>query len=241
MIVLFTDFGAGGPYVGQMKAVLHRLAPGVDIIELLADAPAYDVEAAAYLLAAYAAGFPPATVFLCVVDPGVGTVRRAAAIEADGRWYVAPDNGLLNVVATRAGRLYWWDITWRPQRLSASFHRRDLFAPVAARLAQGGAVPSERADTTERLRPGWPDDLARIVYVDHFGNAITGMRASELDDDRVIAAAGRRLGRARTFADTPQGEAFWYENANGLAEIAVNGGRAADVLGLSVGTAVRVI
>jgi len=137
MIVLFTDFGLDGPYVGQMKAVLHRDAPGVPVIDLFADAPAFDAKRSAYLLAAYAEEFPAPTVFLAVVDPGVGGARRPLMVEADGRRYVGPDNGLFEIVWRRARRRRGGAITWRPERLSASFHGRDLFAPVAARLAVG--------------------------------------------------------------------------------------------------------
>ena len=105
MIVLFTDFGAAGPYVGQMRAVLAREAPGVPVIELFNDAPAFDAMSSAYLLAAYVGEFAPGSVFLCVVDPGVGGAREAVALAADGRWYVAPDNGLRAFVARRADRV----------------------------------------------------------------------------------------------------------------------------------------
>ena len=241
MIVLFTDFGLSGPYVGQLKAVLARAAPEVPVVDLFADAPAHDVEAAAYLLAAFAPAFAAGDVLLCIVDPGVGTEDREAAVAcADGRFFVGPDNGLFNVIAVRARALRWWEITWRPERLSASFHGRDLFAPVAARLARGQAVPGTEVEAAARIRPGWPEDLARIVYIDRFGNAMTGLRGGELGPAAVIEAGGRALSFARTFGAVPEGAAFWYENANGLAEIAVNRGRADDVLDLALGAAVTV-
>jgi S-adenosylmethionine hydrolase len=240
MIVLFTDFGLDGPYTGQMKAVLHRMAPGVPVIDLCADAPVGDPKASAYLLAAYAAWFPAKTIFLCVVDPGVGGERPALIVEADARWYVGPGNGLFELVQRRAARTRRWDVTYAPERLSASFHGRDLFAPVAAMLARGDDPPGRpRSDAADR-RPDWPDDLAEIVYVDHYGNAMTGLRASTLTPEARLAVAGRMLERATTFGDRPPGTAFWYENSNGLAEIAVNQGRA-DALGLAVGSAVVVI
>src|SRR5215469_13416646 len=93
-IALFTDFGLHGPYTGQMKAVLHQMAPTIPAIDLFADAPAGNPKASAYLLAAYAGWFQVGTVFLCVVDPGVGGTRPAIILEADGRWYVGPGNGL---------------------------------------------------------------------------------------------------------------------------------------------------
>ncbi len=137
MIVLFTDFGLEGPYTGQVLAVLHQTAPDIATIPLFADAPAGRPKPCAYLLAAYAAWFPPGTVFLCVVDPGVGSARRAVIAEADGRLYVGPDNGLFDLILRRAAISRLWEIAWRPPKLSASFHGRDLFAPVAARLATG--------------------------------------------------------------------------------------------------------
>lgn len=244
MILLFTDFGLAGPYHGQMKAVLALDAPAVPVIDLIADAPAQNPRAAAYLLAAVAAPplppYPPGTVFLCVVDPGVGGARAALALEADGRWYVGPDNGLLEIVRRRAAMARMWAITWRPPRLSASFHGRDLFAPVAARLARGEAPPGEALAATPQAGGDWPDDLAEVIYLDHFGNAMTGLRAAGLAADSRLRAAGRTLARARTFSEAPPGAAFWYQNANGLAEIAVGGGRAEVVLGLAVGTPVEI-
>jgi S-adenosylmethionine hydrolase len=242
MLVLFTDFGLAGPYVGQMKAVLYREAPGVPVVDLFADAPSFNPRAAAYLLAAYVAEFPEGTVFLCVVDPGVGTeARRPVVVKADGRWFVGPDNGLFNVVAKRAHGRQRWEITWRPETLSASFHGRDLFAPVAARLARG--EPPEGVDLpwqAEEFRD-WPEDLYQVTYVDHFGNAITGVRAQSLGPKALLRVSGRTLTWARTFGEVASGGAFWYENSNGLVEIAVSSGSAVAVLGLEVGSGVEVV
>ena len=236
MIVLFTDFGLAGPYTGQVEVVLHRDAPGVPVVSLFADAPAGRPKPSAYLLAAYAEWFPAGTVLLCVVDPGVGGPRRGVVVEADGRRYVGPDNGLFELVLRRAKSPRCWEIAWRPPALSASFHGRDLFAPVAARLACGEA-PSAMARVTEpSARPDWPDDLAEIVYIDHYGNALTGLRGACLPAAAQLDAAGRRIAHATTFSSVPTGEAFWYVNANGLIEIAVNSGRADQTLGLAVGS-----
>ena len=239
MIVLFTDFGLAGPYTGQVKAALARRAPGVPVIDLFADAPAFDPRLAAYLLAAYAPAFEPGDVLLCVVDPGVGGDRAPLVVEADGRRYVGPDNGLFELVLRRSGAWRCWRVDWRPAagRLSASFHGRDLFAPVAALLALGGAPPGPGAAPTRR--PDWPDDLPAVVYVDGYGNAMTGLRAAVLAEGAALRVGGRPLPRARTFSDLPEGGAFWYENANGLAEIAVNRGRAADLLDLRPGSPVE--
>ena len=240
MIVLFTDFGLAGPYTGQVIAVLQREAPSVPVISLFADAPAGAPKPSAYLLAAYAAWFPAGTVLLCVVDPGVGGERRALIAEADGRFYVGPDNGLFEIVLRRAAAAQCWEITWRPKSLSASFHGRDLFAPVAARLARG-EPPSALAQTAVPERfAGWPDDLAEIVYIDHYGNAMTGLRGEAVAATASLACAGRAIAHARTFSAVPPGAPFWYVNSNGLVEIAVNGGRADRLMGLSVGSKVAV-
>jgi len=239
MIVLFTDFGLAGPYTGQMKVVLRREAPQTEIIDLFADAPAGDPRAAAYLLAAYAAWFPPGTVFLCVVDPGVGGARAPLMIEADRRWYVGPENGLFELVLRRAKAAHCFEITWRPRKLSASFHGRDLFAPVAAMLARGER-PAVRARDASR-ESAWPDDLAAIVYVDHYGNAMTGLRGSAMPQGATLVLGDNtRVIHAATFSAVPAGHAFWYENSNGLVEIAVNRGRAADRLGLAIGSELTV-
>ncbi len=241
MIVLFTDFGLEGPYVGQMKAVLHREAPQAAVVDLFHDAPAHDPKSSAYLLAAYAEEFAEGTVLLCVVDPGVGSaMRRPVVVQADGRWYVGPDNGLLSIVARRAQAPRWWAIEARRGRLSATFHGRDLFAPEAARLARGEPPSGKSLGATTGPGADWPDDLPQIVYIDHFGNAMTGLRARLLRPGQRLAVNGIELAPARTFADVPAGKPFWYENANGLAEIAVNCGRADEALGLAVGAPVSV-
>jgi S-adenosylmethionine hydrolase len=211
----------------------------MEVVDLFADAPFGDPKASSYLLAAYAGWFPPGTIFLCVVDPGVGGERPALMVEADSRWYVGPGNGLFELIQRRAEQSRSWDITWKPERLSASFHGRDLFAPVAAMLARGDPPPGRlRQDTADR-RPDWPDDLAEIVYIDHYGNAMTGFRATKLAKDARLTVGGRILQSARTFGDVPPRGSFWYENSNGLVEIAVNQGRADRDLELRIGNPIK--
>jgi S-adenosylmethionine hydrolase len=237
-IVLFTDFGSADPYVGQVKAALAAHAPGIPVLDLLNDAPDYDVEAAAHLLAALAPEFAPASVFLAVVDPGVGTARGAIVVEAEERRFVGPDNGLLSVVYQRSARRRCQAIVWRPARLSASFHGRDLFAPVAARLAagtlpEGWLAPRERPEVLFDPAP-----LARVIYVDHYGNCVTGIPVRDVRADARLEVAGREIGFARVFGEANPGEPFWYENSCGLVEIALARGSAARGLGIGVGTAV---
>jgi len=240
LIVLYTDFGVTDPYVGQMRAVLAREAPGVPVIDLLHAVPDFDIRAGAYLLAALAAQFPPGAVFVGVVDPGVGGVRRPVMLRADGRWYVGPDNGLFHIVARRARTAEWWRIDWRPARLSASFHGRDLFAPVAARLARGEAVAATACEP-EMPADEWPEDLPAIIYIDHYGNAMTGLRAAGVDPDAVLAVAGRQLQHAPVFSAVTPGMPFWYENSIGLIEVAENRGSAAATLGLRLGDPVELV
>ncbi len=239
MIFLATDFGLAGPYVGQVKTRLWREAPGVEIIDLFADLPHFRPKLAAYLLPAY--GRPvlePGDVLLAVVDPGVGGDRLPLMMKADDRWFVGPDNGLFELIRRRAQEVKCFAIDWRPAKLSASFHGRDLFAPVAAKLATGQSVSSSPMQPI--TLDHWPDDLNQIVYIDHYGNGMTGLRASFVTDDTVLTIAGMTLESARTFSDQPPESAFWYENANGLLEIAVNGASAATRLGLSLGMKVAI-
>ena len=241
MIVLFTDFGLAGPYTGQVNAVLQQVAPGVPVIQLFADAPAGQPQPSAYLLAAYAAWFPAGTVLLCVVDPGVGGDRRPLIVEAAGRLYVGPDNGLFELVLRRAASPRSWEITWHPPVLSASFHGRDLFAPAAARLALGEAPVAMAREAAATRHAGWPDDLAEIVYIDHYGNAMTGLRGECLAPDARLDCRSRSVAHAATFSAVPPGEAFWYVNSNGLVEIAVNRGRADRALALAIGSPVATV
>jgi S-adenosylmethionine hydrolase len=240
MLALFTDFGLQGPYVGLLKLALAKYAPQQQVIDLFHDVPPYDAQWAAYLLAAYIEEFSEKTVFLGVVDPGVGGKRAALMLQADKQWFVGPDNGLFNQVAVRARQVEAWHITWQPKRLSASFHGRDLFAPVAAVLATETASPDTLGVRTSFPFQPWPDDLARIVYVDRYGNAMTGIRASSVEVNAAIHIAGRRLVRAKTFAEVAPGQCFWYENSSGLVELAVNQGSAAAQLGLKPGYGLQI-
>ncbi len=234
MIVLFTDFGLEGPYIGQVEAVLQQLAPGVPVIRLFSDLPAFDIQAASYLLPAYVADFPPATVFLCVVDPGVGGERPGAVLKADGCWFVGPDEGLFELLARRASQLECWRLPRTPGA-SSSFHGRDVFAPVAARLARDGVLDAEVVAPGRYPQTDWPDELFQVVYIDHFGNAISGVRATALEPEALLEINGYPLRAARTFCDVPEAQAFWYANSSGLVEIAVNRGRASEVLGARTG------
>jgi S-adenosyl-L-methionine hydrolase (adenosine-forming) len=238
MIFLFTDFGREGPYVGQMQAVLARAAPAVPVVDMIADLPAFDPKSASYLLPAYSQQAQAGDVVLAVVDPGVGTSRACVALQADGVWYVGPDNGLFAHIVRRALSSAAWQIDVLATS-SATFHGRDIFAPVAATLAMGQKPAGVSVDPQTLDRAAWTDDLAAIIYQDRYGNLLTGLRVSTFPRLKHLNVNGALLPIARTYADVKPGAALCYENANGLWELAVNGGSAAQFLGLGVGSEIE--
>lgn len=243
MILFLSDFGLAGPYVGQVHAVLARWAPGTAVIDLMHDLPPFRPIGAGHLLAALhrslVARGVDGTVYLAVVDPGVGTDRAPLVVEASGARFVGPDNGLLSAIAAAEGARAW-RIDWRPDALSDSFHGRDLFAPVAAMLARGEPVPHTDIALSQLSHADAVASLAEVIYIDRFGNVMSGIDAAELPRDAVLEASGQRFRRARTFGEVPPGTGFWYANSLGLVEIAVNQGSAAALFGLVVGKPVSV-
>jgi len=245
MIVTYTDFGIEGPYLGQMRYVLYRDAPKTPVIDLMVDVPAFDIRAAAYLLPQVMKPFAPGTICLGVVDPGVGGTRRPIVIEASGHWFVGPDNGLFEMVVRRSLEpVRCWEITYAPTALSASFHGRDIFAPVAAMIANGDASEDNKwgqsVRNEERHESDWPDDWGHVVYIDRYGNCMTGLRGEKVDNSYQIEAGGTYVPVVYTFSDCAVGEALCYQNSLGLLEIAVNQGSAAEELSLKLGSQVSV-
>lgn len=242
MLVLLTDFGLEGPYLGQVRAVLATQAPGIPVVDLFADLPPFDPQSAAYLLPAYCRQpFPAGSVFLCVVDPGVGTYRDAVVVQADGYWFVGPENGLFSQIVRRAQQVRAWRIDWQPETLSASFHGRDLFAPVAAGLAAGRSLPAATEVPAWNLdRSAWAEDFAAVVYLDHYGNAMTGIRGNALPPSAILSIAGQKVQCFRTFGEAPRGGGLWYVNSNGLVEVAINGGSVARDWDVAVGDVITV-
>jgi len=241
-IYLFTDFRYDGPYVGQMHGAVLNADPKARVVDLMHDAPLCDPKHSAYLLAAAIRDLPLDATIVCVVDPGVGGDRDPLLIEADERRLIGPDNGLMEIAMRQASRSAKFVLEWRPEILSASFHGRDLFAPAAALWAAGHQPASTPAIPFAESRPGsdWPDDLAQVIYVDGFGNAMTGIRAESLRDPaRVTLPDGSSPTRARTFSDVPRNFGFWYENSLGLVEIAVNGDSAARKYDLTIGSPIE--
>lgn len=240
MIHLFTDFGWAGPYAGEMRAVLARDLPDGRVIDLMHDAPMFNPKAGAYLLAALSKRFAAGDICLAVVDPGVGDQRRKAVIvQADGIQYVGPDNGLFAIVVRHASDAQCHEILWRPDTLSDTFHGRDLFAPVVNRIARAQPVEKQLLALDAMIGNQYPDDLAEIIYLDHYGNAVTGLRANRYTARSFLRVMGEVVPCARTFSSVQPGEAFWYANSMGLVEIAVNRVSAGQKLQLAIGSKVE--
>ena len=253
VVSLLTDFGPGSVYVGQMHATIARLAPAVRVIDLAHDVPFASTEAAAYLLRRSHGHFPRGTVHVVVVDPGVGTERAILAARAGGHLFLAPDTGVLGPVLALDSGAEVRRVEARGlmnERISKTFHGRDVMAPVAARLAAGTALEGVGPVGVPRPAPPGPVRSVsgvdgRVLIVDRFGNLVTDIPATMLDDfggpRRVRLRVGAAFldGVATTFADVPEGMALVYVGSGEHLEVAVNGGRAADRLRLGVGDRVR--
>jgi S-adenosyl-L-methionine hydrolase (adenosine-forming) len=177
---------------------------------------------------------------LGVVDPGVGSARGAVALEADGRWFIGPDNGLFSVVDARSASSTCLALDWLPPPASASFHGRDLFAPAAAAIASGSVDVHALAAREALAVKLDAADLPRVIYVDHYGNVLIGVRASTVENTATVRLKDRAARHARIFSDVPRGEIFWYENSIGLMEIAANQASAAWLLGITVGDEITI-
>ena len=222
-----------------MKSVLLELSPKAAVIDLMHDAPMFNTKASAHLLAASVMSVSRDSIVLAVVDPGVGSDRKGIALRADSRWYVGPDNGLFSVIAKRANAAKWYEITYENPNASRSFHGRDVFAPVTAMLCN-------EVELDEYLLPieidisDVKDDLAEIIYIDRFGNMMTGIQAANVDESQSIWFCDVKIRRANTFSDVAEGEIFYYENSQGLLEIAINSGSAKKYFRAAIGDVVGV-
>jgi len=234
MIVLFTDFSLSDPYLGQVKNVLLQHTHNIQIVDLLHNAPGFDIKSSAYLLDSYRKDFPANAVFLCVVDPGVGGPRKACAIKLKEQWFVGPENGLFNVLLTRNQGYQYYHLTNTSISASTTFHGRDIFAPAVAKLAMGLLPEMVQQDNTPDLA-GIANDYAHVIYIDHFGNLISGVRYNNLDKNSNVYFNNIKLINAKTFCDVNAGEAFYYSNSSGLLEIAVNKGSAQHFFNANIG------
>ena len=254
LITLLTDFGLKDAYVGAMKGVVAGLAPGARVVDICHDIPPQDIRAGGLVWAQAVPYFPPGSVHVAVVDPGVGSRRKIVAAEARGSTFLAPDNGILGYVLTRREVRRAVEVKRSKHFLpsvSATFHGRDIFAPVAARLADGlplealgPAYRDYRLETLPRTRirrrtlggAKLTEAQGQVVYIDSFGNAVTNLRPLEASVLRELNAGSVRLPRLlRRYSQVKAGEALVLVGSSGYLEIAVNRGRAAEVLDLTVG------
>lgn len=236
LIALVTDFGVNGPYIGQITTILYSAINNIRVVNLIADLPPFRPDLAAYLLPQLILDIPNEIFYLCVVDPGVGSNRLALVMKADGNWFLGPDNGLLSIIARRAKSCTGWHITWKPDRVSNSFHGRDIFTPATIALINGKRnLLGPAINLHNMIGCDWPNDLYKIIYKDHYGNLCTGIRANIIPHTSHIKVGTQNLRFARTFSEVSQGTAFWYENAFGLLELAVNCDSASQVLKLMPG------
>jgi S-adenosylmethionine hydrolase len=256
LITLTSDFGLRDPFVGVMKGRILGVAPTVRIVDLTHDIVAHWPAEAGFWLRRSFRYFPAGTVHVAVVDPGVGTARDIAMVLFEGHIFLAPDNGLLDEVVRdqRGAKLWHLDMTQLEglgiDRPSATFHGRDIFAPIAAALADNRIKPEGIGRDVDALIPSWVDDVTVgehrvsgvVITIDHFGNLITNIdrRACEKLIDPVVHAGKLSLPLRRTYGDVRPGDPIALFNSFGVVEIAVAEGRAVDVLGLSRGAPVSV-
>lgn len=250
-VVLLTDFGRSDHYAGVLHAVLARDAPNADRVDLGHDVDPGDVWGACFRLRCAFDHLPADAVVLAVVDPGVGTARRAVAAAVAGRWIVAPDNGLATACSPVDEAV---ELDWRRMVLeepSRTFHGRDLFAPAAARLARGEpatalgeALDPTRLATCPLPGPQETEDgfQATVLHVDRFGNVVCNVRVSDLPAGAAVhLAGGAEPRRVATYGEAAPGEVVWYEGSSGYLELAVNRSSAAVATGLERGMRVEVV
>ncbi|WP_456415230.1 SAM hydrolase/SAM-dependent halogenase family protein [Oceanithermus profundus] len=243
-VYFLSDFGTADVFAGVVRAVLVRRAPGVRVVDLAHDLPPGDLRHAALQLYAAVPHLAEGGVVLAVVDPGVGSDRRALAVRGERLWYVLPDNGLLTLAAELDPPRAAWALEPRrfaPGPVSPTFHGRDLFAPAAAHLALGQPPDAlgPRLDVGELVRLPLATAAGRegeVIAFDRFGNAISNLRPSQRPE--AVHLAGRRIPFRTTFADVPEGEAVAYLGSSGLVEIAIRGGSLREKFKLFEGAAV---
>jgi S-adenosylmethionine hydrolase len=244
IVSLLSDFGLVDPYVGVMKARVLAEAPSASLVDLTHDVDPGDVRGGAFLLAQATPWFPDGAVHLAVVDPGVGTARRAVAVEAEGGFFVGPDNGLFTLAL--AGRRIRRAVVLPVGRgASPTFHGRDVFAPAAGRLATGAPIESLGRPAGRLLTLDWPSPRRRgattvgeVVHVDRFGNLVTNLRTIDngRGDGGELSVGGFHTKQVfRTYGDVNHGQPLALRGSHGFIEIAVRDGSAAAVLGVARG------
>jgi len=243
IVTLTTDFGLTDSYVAEMKAVLLSRIPEARLVDVTHGVPPQDVLAGGFAVERALRAFPPGTVHVVVVDPGVGSQRRVLRVDLHRQHVLCPDNGLITWAWRRLDPGVAYELTWRPANPSATFHGRDILAPAAAMLLSDPAAPELAGPAVDPIllaitpAANHPAE-AEVIHIDHFGNATTNVPAEAITapSPRVIRIARRSLGPVRrTYADVAHGEPLALVGSSGLLEIAVRNGNAAAALGLRVG------
>lgn len=250
VVTLTTDFGLVDPYVGLVHGVILSRAPAARVVDLCHAIPPQDVARASFVLAHARAYFPPGTVHVAVVDPGVGSARRLLVAEDGEAAFLAPDNGLLAPVLSAAARVRELDAArFALPQPSRTFHGRDVLAPAAAAIAAGLAplaaglgaeLPFARAEPP-RARLAGDAGEAEVLFADHYGNVVLSARAADLGQPERwrVEWSGQSLRVRDCYADAAPGEALALVNSYGHVEIAVRDGDAAAFLGLRPGRRVE--
>ena len=257
MIVLLSDFGMADGYVAAMKGVIARVAPNEVILDATHDIPPQDIAGGAWALANYLSFYPPGTIHLAVVDPGVGTGRSLVLVEADGQRVFAPDNGLLSIWLGGVATHQAWSIrkNWhRPGGESATFHGRDILAYAAGLLATGSLPPDVLTELDYPLMR-LPESVVQIekdhmigqvMHIDRFGNAITGITRQQLDHYKskpkgIVLPFGDKIPFKRTYADVAVGKSLALINSSDHLELAIHAGNASLNHGLIRGSQVKIV
>jgi hypothetical protein len=257
VITITTDFGHQGPFVATMKGRMLAHLPSARIIDVTHEVPVYWPAEAGFWLARAYSYFPSGSVHVAVVDPGVGTARDIIIVAASGHAFIAPDNGLLAPVVSRSNSpsIFRLDAAKAIARLklpapSATFHGRDIFAPIGAELAAGRVTPADLGPKTTDIVPSWveepavtPDQVSGVIItIDHFGNLITNIDADLIRNfpTPVVRTGGHNLPLRRTYGDVRPGEFLALVNSFGVIEIARAEQSAAEALGLGRGAPVTI-
>ncbi len=251
-IVLLTDFGLTDHYVGVMKGVIHSLHPQAQIIDLCHDIRPQDIAAAQITLRNAAPYFPRHSIFVSVIDPGVGTERAIIGVEANDRIFLAPDNGILGFLEKEESIRNIFQITKKSffrSPVSKTFHGRDIFSPVAAHLAAGTPLSQfgPRRNSLKSFHVPEPEVSSReilgeVISIDRFGNLVTNISAKLLPEGPLTISAGKKTiqGLSRSYADKKKKQLLALTGSDGMVEISLNCGNAAKTLPLSVGAPVRI-
>lgn len=246
VIALLTDFGTKDYFVGAMKGMILSHAPDVTIVDITHEIEPQNITSASFALRACYRNFPPGTIFVCVVDPGVGSNRRSIVVEKESYLFLAPDNGLLGFLLSGEPAAVF-ELTNRDffaSEVSSTFHGRDIFAPAAAHLSKGVSplecgppIADAVSVDIESTRHVAPDELeAEVLAIDRFGNLITNLRPNELPRKFTIEVAGRRIEDLRNyFGEGPEGELFMIFGSAGFLEIAAFQASAKDILQIEAG------